>query len=74
MVDRGANGGTAGNDVRTISKTDRDVDVSGIDNHEMNNLPIVTVGGTVCTQDGEVIVILNQMARGPNKKTVLSST
>ena len=73
LVDRGANGGIAGNDVRIISKTDRTVDVSGIDNHEMNNLPIVTVGGTVCTQRGEVIVILNQMARVPNGKTILSS-
>ena len=35
LIDRGANGGLAGNNVRVISKTDREVDVSGIDGHQM---------------------------------------
>ena len=36
LVDRGANGGVSGNDVKVIAKhPDIIVDVQGIDNHEM---------------------------------------
>ena len=73
LVDRGENGGIAGNDIRVITKTDRMVDVSGIDNHEMTNLQIVTAGGVVKSQRGNIIVILNQFAHVPNGKTILSS-
>ena len=62
LVDRGANGGIAGNDVRVIEKLHRHVDVQGIDNHKMDNIPIVTAGGVTKTQRGEVILILNQYA------------
>ena len=72
LIDRGANGGLAGDNVRVIAKSDRTVDVSGIDNHEMNNLAIVSVGGVVNTQRGEVIAILNQFARNVGGKTLLS--
>ena len=72
LIDRGANGGLAGSDVRIISKSDREVDVSGIDGHEMTNLPIVTAGGVVLTQRGEAIVILNQFAHVPHGKSILS--
>ena len=62
LVDRGANGGIAGTDVRVIEKLHRHVDVQGIDNHRMNDIPIVTAGGVTKTQRGEVILILNQYA------------
>ncbi len=62
FVDRGANGGIAGNDIRVIEKTKRYVDVQGIDNHQMNHILIVTAGGVTKTQRGEVILILNQYA------------
>ena len=62
LVDRGANGGIAGSDVRIIEKLHRNVDVQGIDNHKMENIPIVTAGGVTKTQRGEVILILNQYA------------
>jgi hypothetical protein len=39
LVDRGANGGLARSDVRVINKTGRSVDVIGIDNHTVNDLP-----------------------------------
>jgi hypothetical protein len=32
LIDRGANGGVAGSDVRVIFKTNRTVDIRGIDN------------------------------------------
>jgi hypothetical protein len=42
LVDRGANGGVAGNDVKVWSRTGRKVDVAGIDNHTMND-PLPTL-------------------------------
>ena len=45
LVDRGANGGIAGNDVRVIEHLNRPVDVQVIENHQSNNLHIVTAGG-----------------------------
>ncbi len=62
LVDRGANGGIAGDDVRVMHKTARSVDVQGIDNHQINDKPIGTVGGVVTTQKGPVIAIFHQYA------------
>ena len=42
LVDRGANGGLAGSDMRVIYKTHRKINISGIDNHEVNGLDVVT--------------------------------
>jgi hypothetical protein len=33
LVDRGANGGVAGNDVRVLFKTFHNLDIKGIDNY-----------------------------------------
>ena len=62
LIDRGANGGIAGTDVRVIFKTQRLVDVQGIDNHQMCDVGIGTVGGVVQTQKGPVIAIFHQYA------------
>lgn len=62
LVDKGANGGIAGNNVRVVEKLHRHVDVQGIDKHKMNDIPIVTATGVTKTQRGEVILILNQYA------------
>ena len=72
LVDRGANGGIAGEDVRIIAKTGRQVDIQGIDNHCINDIPIVTAGGIVNTQKGEVIAILHQYAYVGKGKTIHS--
>jgi len=72
LIDRGANGGIAGEDVRIIAKTDRSVDIQGIDNHRMNDIPIVTAGGVINTQHGEVIAIMHQYAYTGKGKTILS--
>ena len=60
LIDRGANCGIMGSDMRVIQKLHQNVDVQGIDNHKMNNIPIFTVGGGTITQGGEVIIVLNQ--------------
>jgi hypothetical protein len=62
LIDRGANGGVAGDDVRVIFRTNRPVDIKGIDNHHVNNIGIGTVGGVVQTQHGPVIAIMHQYA------------
>jgi hypothetical protein len=60
LIDCGANGGIAGNDVRIMNRTGRQVEVQGIDNHQIVDIPIVTAGAAVKTQRGEVIIILHQ--------------
>lgn len=62
LIDRGANGGVAGDDVRLLFRTNRTVDIKGIDNHHVNNIGIGTVGGVVHTQHGPVIAIMHQYA------------
>ncbi len=70
IVDRGANGGMAGQDVRIIeSSTHRFVNVEGIDRHQITDIPIVTCGAYVVSKNrGPLIAIFNHYAgiqRGP---------
>ena len=64
LIDRGANGGLAGKDVRIICSHDppRYIDVSGINNHKVQDLEIVTAGGVVPSNRGPVIIIMHQYA------------
>jgi hypothetical protein len=73
LVDRGASGGIAGSDVCVISKTLHSVDIQGIDNHQIQNIPIVTAGGVVHSQRGPVIAILNQYAYVGRGRSIHSS-
>jgi hypothetical protein len=73
LVDRGANGGVAGEDVRVIQELHRTVDVQGIDNHQIVDIPIVIAGGVINTQRGPAIAILNQYAYIGKGKTIHSS-
>ena len=41
LVDRGANGGLAGSDVRSLSRSSRNSTVTGIDSHELQGLDVV---------------------------------
>ena len=60
LIDCGANGGVAGEDVRKIFRTSRTVDIKGIDNHHVNDIGIGTVGGVIQTQHGPIIAIMHQ--------------
>jgi len=62
LVDHGANGGIGGSDLWVIYKTHHSVDIQGIYNHQMINIPIATVGGVINTQHGEMIAIMHQYA------------
>jgi len=74
LVDRGSNDGIAGNDVHIIEKSDQMVDVCGIDNHQITNIPIVTTRGVVTTQHGPIVTILHQYAYTGQGKTIHSSS
>ena len=61
LIDRGANGGIAGDDVRLIEyDRGRTINVTGIDNHQLPHLKLATFGAYARTQNGPVILIFNQ--------------
>lgn len=73
LIDRGANGGIAGEDVRVLSTTNKMVNVRGIDNHEVCDIPLVTCAGVMQTQQGEVIAIMHNYAYTGRGRTIHSS-
>ena len=62
LVDHGANGGLSGSDMRVIYKTHRKINISGIDNHEVTGLDVVTAATLLNTSLGKVIGIFNEYA------------
>ena len=62
LIDRGANGGLAGSDVRILERTGRTVSVTGIDNHELPRLDIVTCAALLHTNHGKVVLIMHEYA------------
>ena len=62
FIDRGANGGLAGSDVRISERTGRTVSVTGIGNHELPGLDIVTCAALLHTNHGKVILIMHEYA------------
>ena len=62
LMDRGANGGIAGQDVKIIESSDRSVHIQGIDNHQMTDLKIGTVAGILNSTKGPIIGIMHQYA------------
>ena len=73
LIDRGANGGIAGDNVRVLSVSDHRVDVSGVGNHKLTDLKIVSAGGVMSTHKGDVVAILHQYALIPGSMTIHSS-
>ena len=62
LVDRGANGGLAGSDVRILSRSSRKCTVTGIDSHELQGLDVVQCAALVATNHGIVNLIMNEYA------------
>ena len=58
----GGNGGLAGSDVRILERTGRTVSVTGIGNHELPGLDIVTCAALLHTNHGKVILIMHEYA------------
>ena len=73
LVDHGANGGLAGSDMRVIYKTHRKINISGIDNHEVNGLDVVTAATLLNTTLGKVIGIFNEYAHLGKGSSIHSS-
>ena len=47
LVDRGANGGIAGNDSKVLARTGKYVGLCGVDDHKVDDLELVTAGAVV---------------------------
>jgi len=75
LVDRGANGGVLGSDVRVLEYLTRPpVSVVGYDNHETTGLRRAVAAGVVRQPDGtEAIAIMNDYADHGKGKTIHSS-
>ena len=71
LVDRGANGTIIGKDARVLRKLQREVDVTGIDNHELNSLWMVDAAAKAQSQRGEVILIIHQCAYHGQGRSIL---
>ena len=72
LMDGGANGGLAGEDTKVLNRTGRKVDISGIDDHQVTGLDIVTAAGLVETQNGKCVLIMHQYAYLGKGKTIHS--
>ena len=73
LVDRGANGGLAGSDMRVIHKTHCKINIQGIDNHEVTGLDVVTAATLLNTSQGKVIGIFNEYAYRGKGSSIHSS-
>ena len=73
LVDRGANGGLAGSDVRILSTSSRKCTVTGIDSDELQGLDVVQCAALVETNHGIVNLIMNEYACYGKGHTIHSS-
>ena len=72
LIDRGANGGLVGSDVRVLERTGRCVSVTGIDNHELPVLDIVTCAALLHTNHGKMVLIMLDCAYYGRGNTIQS--
>ena len=73
LVDRGANGGLDGSDVRILSRSSKKCTVTGIDSHELQGLDVVQCAVLVETNNGIVNLIMNEYACYGKGQTIHSS-
>ena len=62
LIDRGANGGLAGADMRVIHTNPRKINIVGIDDHELTGLNVVTAATLLDTQKGPIIGVFHEYA------------
>ena len=62
LIDRGANGGLAGADMRVTHTTARKINIVGIDDHELTGLNVVTATALLDTQKGPIIGVFHEYA------------
>ena len=73
LVDRGANGGLAGSDVRILSRSSRKCTVTGIDSNELQGLGMIQCAALEETNHGIVHLIMNEYACYGKGHTIHSS-
>ena len=73
LIDRGANGGLAGADMRVIHTTPRKINIVGIDDHELTGLNVVTAAALLDTQKGPIIGIFHEYAHLGKGKSIHAS-
>ena len=73
LIDRGANGGLAGADMRVIHTTPRKINIVGIDDHELTGLNVVTAAALLDTQKGHIIGVFHEYAHLGKGKSIHAS-
>jgi hypothetical protein len=72
LIDRGANGGICGDYMLLLEGSERFLDVSGLADHKVSQLRIVTAQALIATHKGEAIATFHQMALLGKGKSILS--
>ena len=62
LIDRGANGGLAGADMKVTHTTPRKINIVGIDDRELTGLNVVTAATLLDTQKGPIIGVFHEYA------------
>ena len=73
LVDRGANGGLAGSDMRVVHKPHRKINIQGIGNREVTGLDVVPAATLLNTSQEKVIGIFNEYAYLGKRSSIHSS-
>jgi hypothetical protein len=74
LVDRGANGGIGGTNVRKLHDiAGTIVDITGIENHQVCDIPLAVVAGVMHTNRGPIVGIFNNYAYIGKGRTIHSS-
>ena len=75
LIDRGANGCVAGADCTFMgrSEVERNVHITGMDEHQINDIPIATVGAYVVSNRGPVIAIFHEVAWTGRHQSIISA-
>jgi hypothetical protein len=74
LVDCGANGGIGGTDVRKLHDiANTVVDITGIENHQVRDIPLAVVAGIIRTNRGPIVGIFNNYAYIGQGRSIHSS-
>ena len=74
LIDRGANGGLAGADMRVLHTTPRKINNVGIDDHELTGLNVITAAALLDTQKSPIIGIFHEYAHLGKGKSIHASS
>ena len=70
LIDRGANGGLAGADMRVIHSNPRKINIVGIGDHELTGLNVATAATLLDTQKGPIIGVFHEYAHYGKGKSI----